>query len=214
LKLSEDKIYAEAVGTGGWGVTPPPPPPMQTRAAAGKEKAVRVTEVFLHNLDSEEMEIIGKAAEYGEAIALAHRSRKVPKGWNVAVTEANDERIVVACKKVAIISGVGAVTPPKPKAKKTAVLPEKLAGRPKNPEAAFAPKGPMPVVPGILNAEIIPQMFKRCNPRPLDPAVGFWDIKVEILREQTRHIRVRKDVSRLNFWRKLSRGSICQKTIG
>jgi hypothetical protein len=86
------------------------------------------------------------------------------------------------------------VTSAKPKQKKELVLPEKLMGRPKNPEVAFAPRDPVPDVPGILNASIIHHTFKRCIPRPLDPAVGFWDIKVEILREQTRQIRVRKDV--------------------
>jgi hypothetical protein len=89
---------------------------------------------------------------------------------------------------------VSAVTAPKPKAKKTTILPEKLVGQPKNPEAAFAPRDPTPDVPGVLNALIAPHLFTRCNPRPLDPAVGFWDIRVEILREQTRKIRVRKDV--------------------
>jgi hypothetical protein len=121
----------------------------------------------------------------------------VPKGWNFAVTDANDERILVACKKGVIVAGdgvVSSVTAPKPKAKKVTVLPEKLVGRPKNPEAAFAPRDPVPDVPGILNASILPQTFKRCVPRPLDPAVGFWRIKVEILGEQTRHLQVRKDV--------------------
>jgi hypothetical protein len=86
------------------------------------------------------------------------------------------------------------VTPPNPKAKKVTVLPEKLVGKPTNADAAFAPREPVPEVPGILNAVIIPNMFRRCIPRPLDPVVGFWDIKVEILREQTRQLRVRKDV--------------------
>jgi hypothetical protein len=67
-------------------------------------KAVRIVDVLLHNLGTDEIENIGKAAEYGEAIALAHRSGKVPKGWNVAVTDANDERIVVACKKGVIVA--------------------------------------------------------------------------------------------------------------
>jgi hypothetical protein len=88
LKLSEDKIYAESTGTGGWGITPPPPP-MQTRAKATKAK--RFVDVLLHNLGTDEIENVGKAAEYNEAIALANRSGKVPKGWNVAVTDANEE---------------------------------------------------------------------------------------------------------------------------
>jgi hypothetical protein len=107
LKLSEDRIYAEATGTGGWGITPLPPP-MQTRSAA--KKAVRVVDVLLHNLGTDEIENIGRVAEYGEAIALAHKSGKVPKGWNVAVTYANNERIVVACKKGVIVAGNGIVS--------------------------------------------------------------------------------------------------------
>jgi hypothetical protein len=170
---------------------------MQTRTAAAKKKAVRAVDVLLHNLGTDEMESIGRAAEYGEAITLAHRSGKVPKGWQVAITDANDERIVVACKKGTIIAGdgvVSAVTAPKPKAKKVTVLPEKLVGKPKNPEAAFAPREPVPDIHGTLNIPIIPNTFKRCVPRPLDPTVGSWRIKVEILREQTRHLQVRKDV--------------------
>jgi hypothetical protein len=196
LKLSEDKLLAEATGTGGWG-SPPSSPPMQTRAAAAKKKAVRVVDVLLHDLGTEETESIGRAAEYGEAIAMAHKSGKVPKGWNVAITDANDERIVVGCKRGVIVAGdgvVSAVTAPKPKARKVTVLPEKLVGKPKNPDAAFAPREPIPDVPGILNALIIPNTSKRCNPRPLDPAVGSWQIKVEILRDQVRHLQVRKDV--------------------
>jgi hypothetical protein len=125
------------------------------------------------------------------------KSGKVPKGWNVAVTDANEERILVSCKKGVIVSGEGvasAVTASKPKAKKVTIFPEKLVGRPKNPEAAFAPHDPVPDVPGILNAAIIPHTFKRCIPRPLVPTVGFWDVKVEILGDQTRQLRVRKDV--------------------
>jgi hypothetical protein len=204
LKLSEDRILAEATGTGGLG-SQPSTSPMQTRAAkaaAGPKKATRIKDVFLHNLESEEMEPIGKAVEYGDAIALAHKSGKVPKRFNVAVTDANDERILIGCKKGVIAAGdgaVSAVTAPKPKTKKVPILPEKLIGRPKNPEVAFAPRDPIPEVPGILNASIIPSTFKRCFPRPLDPAVGFWDIRVEILGEQTRKLRVRKDVTAIEI---------------
>jgi hypothetical protein len=196
LKISEDRLVAEAAGTGGWG-SPPATPPMQTRAAVAKKKAVRVVDVFLHNLGTDDLEGIGRAADYGEAITLARNSGKVPNRWNIAVTEVNDERIVVGWKKGKIVAGdgvVSAVTAPKPEPKKVTVLPEKLVGKPKNADAAFAPREPVPDVPGILNAVLIPNTFKRCNPRPLDPAVGFWDIKVEILREQTRQLRVRKDV--------------------
>jgi hypothetical protein len=68
---------------------------MQTRAAVAKRKAVRVVDVFLHNLGTDELENIGRAADYSEAITMARNTGKVPKGWNVAVTEVNDERIVV-----------------------------------------------------------------------------------------------------------------------
>jgi hypothetical protein len=124
---------------------------MQTRATAAKKKAVRLVDVFLHNLGTDEMEAIGKAAEYGDAIALAHRSGKVPKGWNVAVTDANDERILVACKKGVIIAEdgvVSAVTAPKPKVKKVTVHPEKLVGKPKNPD------GPLPPVAQFLTSPV------------------------------------------------------------
>jgi hypothetical protein len=170
---------------------------MQTRAAASRNKAVRVVDVLLHNLGTDEIELIGKATDYSEAIALAHRSGKVPKGWNVAGMEKNEERIIVPCKKGKIIAGDGvvtAVTPPKPKAKKALVLPEKLEGMPKNQDAAFAPRKPIPEVPGILNVTILPTTFMTCVPRAIDSVVGSWEIKVEILREQTRNIRVRKDV--------------------
>jgi hypothetical protein len=135
LRSEEDRLLAGSTGTGGWGVNPPTPP-MQTRAAAAKNKAVRVVDVLLHNLVTDEMEPIGKATDYPEAIALAHRSGKVPKGWNVAGTEKNDEHIIVVCKRGKIVAGDGvasAVTAPKAKAKKTPILPEKLVGRPKNP---------------------------------------------------------------------------------
>jgi hypothetical protein len=202
LNLSDDKIYAESVGTGGWGSISPSSP-MQTRAAvaaAAPKKADRIKDVLLHNLETDEMEPIGRATEYEEALKLARNSGKVPKGQNLAVSDCNDERILVVCKKGVIVSGDGvvtkpkpAVTPPKPKQKKETILPEKLVGPPKNPEAAFAPRRPTPDVPGVLNTLIVPSTFKKCNPRPLSPDVGHWDIKVEILREQTRKIRVRQD---------------------
>jgi hypothetical protein len=93
----------------------------------------------------------------------------VPKGWNVAVTEANDEHIIVCCKKGPIVAGDGvvpAVTAPKKKTvKKDMVLTEKLVGP--DPEAAFALRAPVPDVPGVLNAFIEPHVFKKCIPRPL-----------------------------------------------
>jgi hypothetical protein len=155
------------------------------KTAQAKKKPTRVHDIFLHNLEADEMVAIGKAVECADALDLARKSGKVPKGWNIAITDANDERIIVGCKRGVIIAGdgvVSAVTAPKPKAKKVTVLPEKLVGKPKNSDAAFAPRTPIPDVPGILNAEILPSAFKKCVPRPLDPEVGFWDIKVEISR--------------------------------
>jgi hypothetical protein len=73
LRSTDDKLLVEAKGAGGWGINPPAPP-MQTRAAASKNKAVRVVDVLLHNLGSDGIELIGKATDYSEAIALAHCS--------------------------------------------------------------------------------------------------------------------------------------------
>jgi hypothetical protein len=146
-------------------------------------------------LGTDEIEKVGNADSYDQAIAIVRRSGKVPKGWNVAVTDANDERIMVACKKGVIVAGQGvvsAVTPSKPKAKKSPILPEKLAGP--NPDAAFAPRAPVPEVPGILNSLIEPRDIKRCRPRSIDPAQGSWHIVVAILNGPSGSIEVRKDV--------------------
>jgi hypothetical protein len=194
MKLSDDRLYQESTGVGGWGSVPPPNP-MMTRARTVAVRKVKLVEVLLHNLVSDEMEKVGEADNYDQAIALARRSGKVPEGWNVAVAEANDERMIVVCKKGATVSGDGvtpAVTTPKPKAKKTPILPEKLVG--KNPEAIFAPKSPVPDVPGVLNAMVEPHHFKLCKVRPIDPAQGSWHIKVETLGGPTSEIEVRKDV--------------------
>jgi hypothetical protein len=80
-------------------------------------------EILLHNLTTDQTTKVGEAYRYDQAIALAKRSGQVPKGWNVAVSEANDERIIVVCKKGSIVSGEGvkpAVTAAKPKPKKVA----------------------------------------------------------------------------------------------
>jgi hypothetical protein len=194
LKLSEDKIYQESTGVGGWG-TAPPPNPMMTRARTAAVRKVKLVEIILHNLTTDETSNVGEADNYDQAIALAKRSGKVPKGWNVAISEANDERIIVVCKKAPIVSGEGvkpAVTAAKPKRKKIE-LPEKLSG--KNPEAVFITRTPVPEVPGILNALQEPLFIKRCIPRPIDPLQGSWKIKVETLRGPTREIEVRKDAA-------------------
>jgi hypothetical protein len=196
LRSAEDRLFMDSTGVGGWGIDPPAPP-MQTRAAAAKNKAVRVLDVLFHNLGTDEIENIGKATDYQEAITLARRLGKVPNGWNVAGTEKDEEHIIIVCKKGKIVAGDGvasAVTAKKPKPKKVLVLPEKLAGQPKNPDAAFAPRQPVPEVPGTLNVEVPATLFSGCRIRPLDPAVGYWDIKIDILREQVKEVRVRKDV--------------------
>jgi hypothetical protein len=202
LALVDDRIHAESTGTGGWGnAVIPQTHPMVTRGAktAAKPKTPeKIKDALLHNLETDEIETIGRASNYDEALEIARKSGKAPKPLNVAISDANEERILVICKRGQIVSGdgvVSAVTPKKPKAKKTTVLPEKLVGRPVNPDAAFAVRGPAPAVPGVLNQPIEPAMFKTCRVRPLDPAVGFWDIRVEILKEQTRHIRIRKDAT-------------------
>jgi ribonuclease HI len=192
LKISEDRIYQESTGVGGWG-TAPPPNRMMTRARTAEVRKVKLVDIMLLNLANDEMEKVGEADNYDQAIALAKRSGKVPKGWNVAISEANDERIIVVCKKGPIAKGEGikpAVTAPKPKPKKVALL-EKLTGI--NPEAVFKPKAPVPDVPGALNTPIEPHHIKLCRPRPIDPLQGSWTIKVEILREQTREMTIRKD---------------------
>jgi hypothetical protein len=177
LKLSEDRIYQESTGVGGWG-TAPPPNPMMTRARTAAVRKVKLVDIVLLNLANDEMEKVGEADSYDQAISIAKRSGKVPKGWNVAISEANDERIIVVCKKGSIVSGEGfkpAVTAPKPKPKKTA-LPEKLKGE--NPEAMSKPKAPIPDVPRVLNTPIEPHHFKRCRPRPIDPLQGRGQSKL------------------------------------
>jgi hypothetical protein len=138
---------------------------MQTRAAATKNKVRRMVDVMLHNLETDVVESIGRAVDFQEAITLARRLGKVPKGLNIAGTERTDEHILLVCKAGKIVAGEGvvsSVTAPKPKSKKTVVLPEKLAGPPVNPDAAFAPRHPIPIVPGTLNAETPASLFLGC----------------------------------------------------
>jgi hypothetical protein len=158
-------------------------------------KKVKRVEVYLHNLATDDMTKIGDADDYDKALTLAKNSGLVPKGWNVAVTDANDERIIVACKKGVIMSGIGSVSPvrpPKPKPKKVPVLPEKLVGP--NPDVAFAPRSPAPDVPGVLNMAYEPRVFKYTHVRPVDPAMGTYRIRCEILKGPTKELDVRKDI--------------------
>jgi ribonuclease HI len=153
LKSEDDRSLRDAVGVGGWGINPPIQP-MQTRSTVSKNRTARPVEVILHNLESDVVETIGTATDFQEAITLARRLGKVPKGLNIAGTEKTDEHILLVCKKGKIVAGEGvvsAVTAPKPKPKKALILPEKLAGP--NPDAAFAPRNPAPIVPGTLNTE-------------------------------------------------------------
>jgi hypothetical protein len=69
------------------------------------------------------------------------------------------------------------VTPPKPKPKKTVVLPEKLVGP--SPDIAFAPRAPNPEVPGILNAAVDPKTLKDAFVRPVVPEPGSYRINCE-----------------------------------
>jgi hypothetical protein len=130
------------------------------------------------------------------SIDLAKKSGKVPKGWNVAVSDANDERIIRVCKKGVIVVGEGVfptVTAPKPKAKAVHIdLPAKLVGP--NPDEAFAPKTPVPVVPGTIGQAMETKEF-NIIPRPLDPLIESWNIKVTIKDEDTKDFQVRKDVN-------------------
>jgi hypothetical protein len=94
--------------------------------------------VIIQNITSGEAFNMVEADSYDKALDLAKKSGKVPNGWNIAVSDANDARIIVVCKKGTIVAGEGiipVVSPPKPKAKKVA-LPEKLVGK-ENPEAVF-----------------------------------------------------------------------------
>jgi hypothetical protein len=67
MKLSDDKIYQESTGVGGWGSVPPPNP-MMTRARTAAVRKAKLVEVLLHNLVNDEMEKIGDADSYGDAI--------------------------------------------------------------------------------------------------------------------------------------------------
>jgi hypothetical protein len=139
---------------------------------------------------------LGEAESYDKALDLAKKSGKVPKGWNTAVSDANEERVIVACKKGTIVAGEGvvpAVTPPKPKAKaKKVELTEKLVGP--NPDAVFMPKAPIPEVPGVIGQLLEPHEF-NCIPRPIDQITGSWNIRVIVKDNTTKELQVRKDVN-------------------
>jgi hypothetical protein len=175
---------------------------MQTRSAAPKGKNKKTVDVMLHNLETDVVELIGKATDYQDAMSLARRLGKVPKGLNIAGSERTDEHILLICKKGTIVAGdgvVSAVTAPKPKPKKTVLTSSQIAGPPINPDAAFAPRRPVPEVPGTLNAETPGSLFLGCLIRPLDPVVGSCDIRIEILREEVREVKVRKDIGPLEL---------------
>jgi hypothetical protein len=199
LKISEDKIYQDAtrVPPGGWGRSVQSHQiAMLTRSKAAAEKMMKKVQVILQNITSGEAFNMGEADSYDKALDLAKKSGKVPKGWNVAVSDANEERINVVCKKGMIVAGEGyvpAVTAPKTKAKAVKVdIPEKLVG-PK-PDEAFMPKTPIPVVPEVVGQEIAPADFNRI-PRPLDPFIGSWNIKVTMKDADTKDLQVRRDVT-------------------
>jgi hypothetical protein len=203
LLSDEDRLFQASRGVGGWGISPPSP--MLTRAAASKTKAKNKTavDVLLHNLETDVVETIGKSVEYQDALALARKSGKVPKGMNVAVTEKTEDHILLVCKHGTIVAGEGvvsSVTPPKPKPKKTTLSSEKIAGSPVNPDAAFAPRHPVPSVPGKLNVDTPVSLFQGAPVRPLDPSVGFYDIRVEVLKEGVREVRVRKDIGDMELF--------------
>jgi hypothetical protein len=71
-------------------------------------------------------------------------------------------------------------------------LPGKLVGL--NPDEAFMPKAPIPVVPGVIGQLLEPHEF-NCVPRPLDQLTGSWNIKVTIKDADTKDLQVRKDVT-------------------
>jgi hypothetical protein len=197
LELEKDRIYQDAAKgqVGGWG-TAPQQAPMMTRARQAAVRIKKVVDVIFQNLDSGETWKIGGTDSYDEALKMAKNSGKVPKGYNVAISEVNEKRIIVVCQKGRIVSGEvpkPAVTPSKPKPKAKKILPEKLVG--KNPEAAFAPKQPPPEVPGTIGTAIDPVAFKRCRPRDIDPAVGSFNRKMEIIRWPRKEIYVRKDAN-------------------
>jgi hypothetical protein len=154
---------------------------------------------MIHNLETDEIETIGQAADFTEAMALARRLGKVPKGLNMGGSEQTDDHIMLILKKGKITSGVGAVTPPKPKSKKTVVPPEKLVGPPVNPDAVFAPRSPVPKVPGSLNSEVPASLFLGMHVRPLDPTIGKWTIKLEVVGERVQEFEVRKDIGDLEL---------------
>jgi hypothetical protein len=71
---------------------------------------------------TEEMFNIGQADGYEQALELVRNSGKAPKGWNIAVSESNEERIIVFAKNGVIQvsdrlapKAKPAVTAPKPK---------------------------------------------------------------------------------------------------
>jgi hypothetical protein len=174
---------------------------MQTRSAAAKASPApkKVKNVFLFDAENDDLIPVGRTADYNEAIEMARRSGRVRIDQNVAITSNEDERFVVTAKKGTIVSGDGiipkpkaALTPRKPKTK-ASPLPAKLTALTKTPAVVFGPRNQSPGVPGELNVPIVPSTFKKCIPRQVTGNVGHWDIKVDILKEQLRKIRIRQD---------------------
>jgi hypothetical protein len=186
LRLSEDGIYQAAtrVPPGMWGkASPVNPTAMITRARAAAASKKKRLQVILQLLPEGQAFNIGEASEYDQALDLARKSGKVPKGWTIAVSESNEESIIVIGKDGTIQANdrlapkaKPAVRPSKPKAKKVD-LPEKLVG--KNPEQVFLSKAPIPQVPGKIAEELDQRQF-RIIPRPIDQLMGSWTIKVRV----------------------------------
>jgi hypothetical protein len=195
LKLEDDKLYKEAIGTGGWGSIPLPQPMITRSKAATAQKKPKKMEVMLHNIATQDLEKIGETDDYDKALELARNSGKIPKNWNFGITDANDERIIISFTKAALYCGFKPPSPPvtatKAKAKKSPVLPEKIVGP--SPASPFAPKTPPPEVPGILNFAVDPKTFKDAIIRPITPQVGSWRIEGQVLGEPEKGIVLRKD---------------------
>jgi hypothetical protein len=85
------------------------------------------------------------------------------------------------------------VSPPLkvPKAKAVPVLPEKLVGP--APDAAFAPKSPLPIVPGQEGIEYRYQQFKIPAPRQILPGRLTFLVLIQVEGELEREARVRSD---------------------
>jgi hypothetical protein len=84
-------------------------------------------------------------------------------------------------------------TPPKQKSIKRAALPEKLNGEGPGTERVFLPNGIVKTVPGKIGETFAKEHFKTCSPRQGDFVVKSVAIKVQVVGEGEREVRVRKD---------------------